>query len=90
VGEIVNLLQEPDARDAPVRFDEREQETELGQTGLRRPGESFVISHREATATASVLDFTRDCTQNAPAGVLSETATFVNGFRKLTGTFTDG
>src|SRR6266567_3542626 len=32
----VRLFREPDARDAPVRFDEREQETEPSQTGLRR------------------------------------------------------
>ena len=39
-------------------FDEREQETEPGQTGLRRRGESPVNSHRETTATAPVLDST--------------------------------
>ena len=33
---IVSLFREPDAGNPPVRFDEREQETELGQTGLRR------------------------------------------------------
>ena len=32
---IVSLFREPDAGNLPVRFDEREQETELGQTGLR-------------------------------------------------------
>ena len=32
----VCLFREPDAVTPPVRFDEREQETELGQTGLRR------------------------------------------------------
>ena len=32
---IVCLFREPDAGNLPVRFDEREQETELGQTGLR-------------------------------------------------------
>ena len=32
------------------------QETEPGQTGLRRQGESLVNGHREATATALVLD----------------------------------
>jgi len=36
VGESVNLFREPDAGNLPVRFDEREQETESGQTGLRR------------------------------------------------------
>src|ERR1019366_10652948 len=32
----VRLFREPDAVTPPVRFDEREQETESGQTGLRR------------------------------------------------------
>ena len=38
---IVNFLREPDARNAPVQFDEREQETEPCQTGLRRLCESI-------------------------------------------------
>ena len=33
---IVCLFREPDAGNLPVRFDEREQETGPGQTGLRR------------------------------------------------------
>src|SRR5450432_3866319 len=33
---IVSLFREPDAGNPPVRFDEREQETEPCQTGLRR------------------------------------------------------
>ena len=33
---IVGLFREPDAGNLPVRFDEREQETEPSQTGLRR------------------------------------------------------
>ena len=32
---IVCLFREPDAGNPPVRFDEREQETEPSQTGLR-------------------------------------------------------
>ena len=39
-------------------FDEREQETELGQTGLRRVTRKRPNSHREAKATAPVLDST--------------------------------
>ena len=35
VGESVSLFREPDAGKLPVRFDEREQETGPGQTGLR-------------------------------------------------------
>src|ERR1700736_873250 len=35
VGESVSLFREPDAGKLPVRFDEREQETEPSQTGLR-------------------------------------------------------
>jgi hypothetical protein len=56
---IVCLFREPDAGNPPVRFDEREEETELCQTGLRRRGESSAIaSHREATVTAPLLDST--------------------------------
>src|SRR5215469_14307787 len=57
---IVCLFREPDAGNPPVRFDEREQETELRQTGLRRRRESFVSSHRETKVTAPVLDSTPD------------------------------
>ena len=38
----VCLFREPDAGNLPVRFDEREQETEPSQTGLRWRGESHV------------------------------------------------
>ena len=55
---IVGLFREPDAGNPPVRFDEREQETEPSQTGLRRRRESFVNHHRETKATAPVLDST--------------------------------
>ncbi len=55
---IVCLFREPDAGNPPVRFDEREQETEPSPTGLRRRRESFVNSHRETKATAPVLDST--------------------------------
>jgi len=57
---IVCLFREPDAGNPPVRFDEREQETESSPTGLRRRGESPVSSHREAKATAPVLDSTQN------------------------------
>jgi hypothetical protein len=57
---IVSLFREPDAGNPPVRFDEREPETEPSQTGLRRRRESFVSGHREAKATAPVLDSTPD------------------------------
>ena len=57
---IVSLFREPDAGKPPVRFDEREQETELCQTGLRRVMRKHPNSHREANATAPVLDSTRD------------------------------
>jgi hypothetical protein len=56
---MVSLFREPDAGNPPVRFDEREPETEPSQTGLRRRRESFVIRHREANTTAPVLDSTR-------------------------------
>jgi hypothetical protein len=41
------LFREPDAGNLPVRFDEREQETELRQTGLRRVTRKRPNSHRE-------------------------------------------
>ena len=56
----VRLFREPDAGNLPVRFDERQQETESSQTGLRRHDESLVNSHREANATAPVLDSTQN------------------------------
>jgi hypothetical protein len=55
---IVCLFREPDAGNPPVRFDEREEETEQRQTGLRRPGENLTNCHREAKATAPLLDST--------------------------------
>src|SRR5215470_16236368 len=61
---IVCLFREPDAGNPPVRFDEREEETELCQTGLRRRGESPANRHREANVTAPLLDSTRHFTQN--------------------------
>ena len=56
----MRLFREPDAGNPPVRFDEREEETELRQTGLRRRGESPVNRHREATVTAPLLDSTHN------------------------------
>ena len=58
---IVCLSREPDAGNLPDRFDEREQETELRQTGLRRVKRKRPNSHREAKATAPVLDSTPHC-----------------------------
>ena len=60
----VSLFREPDAGNLPVRFDEREQETEPSQTGLRPRRESVVSSHRETKATAPVLDSTREYAHN--------------------------
>ena len=54
----VRLFREPDAGNPPVRFDEREEETELSQTGLRRRGKSPANRHRETTVTAPLLDST--------------------------------
>jgi hypothetical protein len=61
---MVCLFREPDAGNLPVRFDEREQETELRQTGMRRVVRKHPNSHREAKATAPVLDSTRGYAQN--------------------------
>jgi hypothetical protein len=60
----VRLFREPDAGKPPVRFDEREQETESWQTGLRWWGESRTNNHRESNATAPVLDSTRPVVSN--------------------------
>jgi hypothetical protein len=61
-----------DAGNPPVRFDEREEETELSQTGLRRRGESPANRHREATVTAPLLDSTQIvrilCVTTFPSG----------------------
>jgi hypothetical protein len=57
-GYIVSLLREPEAGNPHIRFDEREQEPESCQTGLRRRSESYANCHRETTATAPVLDST--------------------------------
>jgi len=54
----VRLFREPDAGNPPVRFDEREEETEPSQTGMRRRGKSPANRHREATVTAPLLDST--------------------------------
>src|SRR5215831_18447723 len=64
----VRLFREPDAGNPPVRFDEREEETELSQTGLRRRGESPANCHREATVTAPLLDSTQILTGQANHG----------------------
>ena len=55
---IVSLFREPDAGNLPVRFEEREQESQPIPTGLRRRRESLVSSHRETKTTAPVLDST--------------------------------
>ncbi len=72
---IVCLFREPDAGNPPVRFDEREQETELGQTGLRRVTRKRPNSHREAKATAPVLDSTRPAIKTCN-GLISPTINF--------------
>ena len=63
----MRLFREPDAGNPPVRFDEREEETELSQTGLRRRGESPANRHREATVTAPLLDSTQNPTMSVTA-----------------------
>jgi hypothetical protein len=70
VSQLVNCVGEPDARNGHVRFDEREQETEPDQTGLRRRGESPANSHRETTATAPVLDSTMGVRNDVSSGAL--------------------
>jgi len=67
VGDRMSLFREPDAGNLHVRFDEREQEPESSQTGLRRRGENPVNRHRETNATAPVLDSTRLHAQDLPS-----------------------
>jgi RNA-directed DNA polymerase len=50
----------PDAGNPHVRFDERGGETEPRRAGLRRRSERTANSHRQPTATASLLDSTRE------------------------------
>ena len=59
MGETVSFLRALDAGNPHVQCDEREQETELCQTGLRRRGESLANRHRETKVTAPVLDSTK-------------------------------
>jgi hypothetical protein len=70
---IAKVLESPPAptvrAPVPDPTDEREQATELSQTGLRRRRESFVSSHREAKATASVLDSTQNHRDGAGGSV---------------------
>jgi len=82
---IVGLFREPDAGNPPVRFDEREQETEPSQTGLRRRRESFVSSHRETKATAPVLDSTRHSTHRPSLETDSDSRGNVSSKRRGTG-----
>jgi len=59
---IAKVLESPPAptvrAPVPDPTDEREEETELSPTGLRRRGESPAHRHREATVTAPLLDST--------------------------------
>src|SRR5438093_6264410 len=59
---IAKVLESPPAptvrAPVPDPTDERGQETEPCQTGLRRRSESSAIRHRETTATAPVPDST--------------------------------
>ena len=58
MGKTVSFLRAPDAGNPHVRCDEREEETEPRQTGLRRRDESLANRHRETKVTAPLLDST--------------------------------
>jgi hypothetical protein len=58
VGETVSFLRALDAGNPHVQCDEREEETEPRQTGLRGRGESHANRHRETKVTAPLLDST--------------------------------
>ena len=59
VGEIMTLVREPDAGNPPVRFDEREVETEHGMRLLRHNRGNPDPEYVEAYPTAPPLDSTR-------------------------------
>jgi hypothetical protein len=59
VGEAMNLAREPDAGNPPVRFDEREVETEHGMRLLRHSRGNPETDYVEAYPTAPPLDSTR-------------------------------
>ena len=58
VGELMNLVREPDAGNPPVRFDEREVETEHGMRLLRHSRGNPETEYVEAYPTAPPLDST--------------------------------
>jgi hypothetical protein len=60
VGETMNLVREPDAGNPPVRFDEREVETEHGMRLLRHRRGNPDPEYAEAYPTAPPLDSTRN------------------------------
>ena len=62
VGESESLFREPDAGNLPVRFDEREQEPEPGQTGLRGRGESRIAHPPGGYRHCAFLDSTPSST----------------------------
>jgi hypothetical protein len=58
VGEIMNLVREPDAGNPPVRFDEREVETEHGMRLLRhKRGNEYSVISWKSTSTAARSGF---------------------------------
>src|SRR6476619_8238328 len=70
----VSLYREPDAGNLPVRFDEREQEPEPSQTGLRRRGESQLnyppgdYRHCACSRLYSRFTFTKNPIRGDPGG----------------------
>ena len=58
VGKTVSFLRALDAGNPHVQCDEREEETEPCQTGLRGRGESHANRHRETKVAAPLLDST--------------------------------
>ena len=85
-AKIRDFLRELDARNAPVQFDEREEETAPYQTGLRRPGENLTNRHREANVPAPLLDSTHQMLKYTHAMSARETRprleTIAKVFRK--------
>jgi len=70
----MNLVREPDAGNPPVRFDEREVETEHGMRLLRHRRGNPDPEYAEAYPTAPPLDSTRNtCVPGIPENALGTT-----------------
>jgi hypothetical protein len=72
MGGTTNLVREPDARNPPIRFDEREVETEHGMRLLRHSRGNPETEYVEAYPTAPPLDSTLFSPAFSPGQVASK------------------